>query len=283
MHSRNKHLATGILLTLQLAHCASATGAEESAPLILTMPPILASHARTRGKSWWRPKPGISWQWQLSGTIDTSLAVEMYDIDYETPGSVISQLHAQGKIVICYMSTGSWEDFRSDAGLYPASILGKPLAGWPDERWVDIRRLDVLAPILEARMDAAVQQGCDGIEADNVDGYQNDSGFTLTYSDQLTFNKWLAQQAHQRNLSVGLKNDLEQVTELEPYFDWALNEECFQFQECEPLLQFVNAGKSVFGVEYSGDPTGFCPAANAMNFDWLKKNPELDAWRLACR
>jgi hypothetical protein len=279
-----KHRAAALVIALQLFQCMTATGAEDKSPLILTVPPILAAHARSGGQDGgWKPKPGTSWQWQLSGTIDTSLGVAMYDIDYETPASVISQLHAQGKTVICYMSAGSWENFRADAGLYPAAVLGKPLAGWPDERWVDIRRLDVLGSILEARMDAAVQRGCDGIEPDNVDGYQNDSGFPLSSSDQLTFNKWLAQQAHRRNLSVGLKNDLEQIPELEPYFDWALNEECFQFQECDPLLRFINAGKAVFGVEYSGDPVSFCPAANAMNFDWLKKNMELDAWRLACR
>jgi len=284
LKKRTMHLAAGLVVFLALFQCISAIGAEDKSPLILTMPPILAAYTHSGGQdSWWKPRPGTSWQWQLSGAIDTSFGVAMYDIDYETPASVISQLHAQGKTVICYMSAGSWEDFRSDAGLYPAAVLGNPLAGWPDERWLDIRRLDVLAPIIEARMNAAVQRGCDGIEPDNVDGYQNDSGFPLSYSDQLAFNKWLAQQAHQRNLSVGLKNDLEQIPDLEPYFDWALNEECFQFQECGPLLTFIYAGKAVFGVEYSGDPASFCPAANALNFDWLKKNMELDAWRLACR
>ena len=283
MRSAEKHLAAGLVITLQLFPGTFAAAAGDNSPLLMTMPPVLAAHARSDGGKWWRPKPGTSWQWQLSGEIDTSPGVAMFDIDYETSAAVISRLHDQGKTVICYLSAGSWEEYRSDAGRYPASVLGKPLAGWPDERWVDIRRLEVLGPILEARMDAAAQRGCDGIEPDNVDGYQNDSGFPLTASDQLAFNKWLAQQAHRRNLSVGLKNDLDQVPELEPYFDWALNEECFHFNECEPFRRFVSAGKAVFGVEYSGDPAAFCPAANAMNFDWLKKNIDLDAWRYACR
>jgi hypothetical protein len=207
----------------------------------------------------------------------------MYDIDFQTSSTIIGTLHDQGKTVICYMSAGSWEQFRPDAGQYPAAILGNTLDGWPDEKWVDIRQITILGPILEARMDVAVASGCDGIEADNVDGYQNSSGFPITYSDQLAFNKWLADKAHKRKLSIGLKNDLGQVVELEPYFDWALNEECFQYSECDSLLKFVNSGKAVFGVEYVGDPNSFCPAANAKNFDWLKKNLELDAWRFACR
>jgi hypothetical protein len=70
----------------------------------------------------------------------------------------------------------------------------------------------------------------------------------LQASDQLTFNTWIASEAHERRLSVGLKNDLDQVEELYPYFDWALNEQCFECNECNRLLPFVEAGKAVFGV-----------------------------------
>lgn len=261
----------GIVLGLLILSSLAETSTASDPSLLMTMTPVLAAQGGNDDREgWWKPRPGTSWQWQLSGTIDTTLVVEMYDVDYQTPRSVITSLHAQGKRVICYLSAGSWEEYRDDADRYPAVILGKPLAGWPDEKWVDIRRLDVLGPILEARMESAVQQGCDGIEPDNVDGYQNETGFPLTAGDQLAFNKWLAGEAHERRLSVGLKNDLDQVSELEPYFDWALNEECFQLNECGPLSRFVNAGKAVFGVEYRGNPASFCPKANAMNFDWLK-------------
>jgi hypothetical protein len=231
----------------------------------------------------WQPPPGTSWQWQLSGAIDTSVDVQMYDIDlFETPQSVIDELHADGRVVICYFSAGSYEDFRPDAALFPAEVKGKS-NGWPGEKWLDIRAVDVLAPIMEARLDLAVQKACDGVEPDNVDGYANNTGFPLTYQDQQAYNIWLANEAHARGLSVGLKNDLDQIADLLPHFDWALNEECFFYDECDLLLPFVGAGKAVFGVEYEGDPADFCPQANAMNFDWLKKNWDLDAWRIACR
>jgi hypothetical protein len=234
--------------------------------------------------NWWRPSPGTSWQWQLTGSIDTSFDVEMYDIDlFDTLQSVIDQLHASGRVVICYFSAGSWEDWRPDANDFPAAVIGEPLEGWEGERWLDIRQLDMLAPILVARLDLARQKGCDGVEPDNVDGYLNATGFPLSADDQIAFNIYLAEQAHARGLSIGLKNDLDQIETLLPYFDWALNEQCFEYAECKLLLPFVQSGKAVFGVEYSLNVDQFCPQANSMNLDWLKKNLELDAYRLSCR
>jgi len=231
----------------------------------------------------WQPTPGTSWQWQLTGTIDTSYDVDMYDIDlFEAPQSVIDALHADGRVVICYFSAGSWEDWRPDAGDFPGAVLGDG-NGWPGEKWLDIRQLDVLGPIMEARLDLAVQKNCDGVEPDNVDGYANDSGFPLTYQDQLTFNLWLADAAHARGLSIGLKNDLDQVPDLVDAYDWALNEQCFQYKECETLLPFVEANKAVFGVEYTGKKKKICKKANKMDFDWLMKKQDLGAWRKACR
>ncbi len=196
-------------------------------------PDFVADRVGEPAGPWWRPAPGTSWQWQLSGDLDLSCDVDMYDIDlFDTPKATIADLQAQGRVVICYFSAGSWEDWRPDAADFPAAVKGDTLDGWPDERWLDIRELDVLAPILEARLDMAVAKGCDGVEPDNVDGYQNGTGFPLEGADQVAFNRWLAQAAHARNLSVGLKNDLGQIPALIDFFDWALNEQCFQYHEC---------------------------------------------------
>jgi hypothetical protein len=234
--------------------------------------------------NWWRPTPGVSWQWQLSDLLDPSVAAEMYDIDLmEVAAEEIASLKQAGRKVVCYFSAGSWEEWREDAALIPAAVLGKVMDGWPDERWLDIRNIAALTPVMSARLDLAVTKGCDGVEPDNVDGYQNQSGFALSAADQLAYNRWLATQAHLRGLSIGLKNDLDQIVELEPYFDWALNEQCFEMEECSLLLPFVQAGKAVFGVEYNLAPAEFCTQANALNFDWLLKNLDLDAARTACR
>lgn len=224
----------------------------------------------------WQPTPGATWQWQLLGTVNTSYAVEMYDIDlFDTPQEIIDALHADGRVVICYFSAGSWENWRGDAADFPTVVLGKTLHGWEDEKWLDIRRLDLLAPIMKERLDLAVEKSCDGVEPDNVDGYTNDTGFPLSYDDQLDFNIWLAEQAHARGLSIGLKNDLDQIEDLVEVFDWALNEQCFEYDECDALLPFIEAGKAVFGVEYSGNPADYCPQAAEMGFSWLTKSLDL--------
>ena len=226
----------------------------------------------------------MSWQWQLNGTVDQSVAATMYDIDmFDNDANVVSSLHAQGRTVICYIDAGSWEPWRLDAAQYPDTVKGRPLAGFADERWLDIRQLPVLQPLIGARLSQCASKGFDGVEFDNVDGYANDTGFPLTYGDQITFNAWLANLAHQRGLSVALKNDLDQASDLLKYFDWALNEQCFQYQECDKLVPFVNAGKAVMQVEYALDPGQFCAQANAMNFNSMKKHVGLDAYRVPCR
>ena len=148
---------------------------------------------------------------------------------------------------------------------------------------LDIRRLGVLGPIMRDRVKMCAQRGYDAVEFDNVDGYQNHTGFPLTGSDQLTYNTFLANLAHKHGLSAVLKNDVGQVSKLLPYFDFALNEQCFQYKECGKLRPFVNAGKAVFGVEYKLDTSQFCPDANSMNFNFLKKKLALGPWRVPCR
>ncbi len=243
----------------------------------------LSNIAYFRLKPIWRPAPGTTWQWQLTQPIDLSVEAEMYDVDlFETPKEVIAELKRRGRVVICYFSAGSLEAWRPDAGQFPEDIIGAPLEGWPDERWLDIRQLGKLAPLMKARLDLAVAKGCDGVEPDNVDAYLQETGFPLTYEDQLRYNVWLALEAHKRGLSVGLKNDPEQAAVLEPFFDWALVEECFTFGQCEAFLPFVEQGKAVFGVEYELEPEEFCPQAKALGFSFMKKQPELDSWRQPC-
>jgi hypothetical protein len=226
----------------------------------------------------------ISWQIQFTGELDLDLDVTVFNLDlFDTPPVQIEELHRRGIFVMCYFSAGSYEDWRPDAAEFPPGVLGKELEGWPGERWLDIRRLDLLAPIMEARLDLAAQNGCSGVDPDNVNGYTNETGFLLHAQDQLEYNRWLAQAAHQRGLAVGLKNDLEQISELVSDFDWIINEECFTYQECHLLQPFLQAGKPVFVIEYEPDPGEICPQANQLGYNALLKYRKLDAFRIDCR
>lgn len=230
----------------------------------------------------WQPKPGLTWQWQLSGTLDPAVDVPVYDIDgFDHPASTVKDLHARGRKVICYLSTGAWEDFRPDADRFPKALLGKG-NGWDGERWLDIRRTDLLGPLMAKRLDMCRDKGFDAVEPDNMDGYKNRTGFPLTAADQLRYNRLIAGMAHERGLAVGLKNDLDQVPKLLPDFDFAVNEQCAEYDECGSLAPFVAAGKAVFHVEYELTTAQFCPQARKLGLSSMRKRYELDAWRQPC-
>lgn len=210
----------------------------------------------------------------------------MYDIDlFDQSAETVASLHAQGSKVVCYMSVGSFEDWRPDAGQFPDLVLGKDYEGWPGEKWLDIRRIDLLAPIMRARLDLCQSKGFDAVEPDNMDNYTNDTGFALTYDDQLEYNRWLAAEAHQRGLSIGLKNNPDQVEDLVADFDWALTEDCFEQGWCEEMLPFLQAGKPVFAAEYTDTNItldDFCPQAKTLQINAILKDRELTATRSAC-
>jgi hypothetical protein len=230
----------------------------------------------------WMPKPGVTWQWQLTGTIDTSVDVQMYDIDlFTTSTATIQALHAAGRIVVCYFSAGSYEPGRPDSSALSQTGLGSVLDGWPDEKWLDIRSTAV-RDIMKARLATAKSKGCDGVEPDNVDGYDNSNGLALTKQDQLGYNRFLATEGHAQSLSVGLKNSLGLVTSLVSSFDWALNEECLKYSECDALAPFIAAGKAVFHCEYASSTSGICDK-DPQGFSTIIKDMDLDAFRLSCK
>ncbi len=227
--------------------------------------------------------PGMAWQIQYSGDLDLDLDVQVFNLDlFDTPEGDIQTLKDRGVLVVCYFSAGSFEDWRPDAGDFPGEALGNPLEGWPGERWLDVRHQG-LRPIMAARIELAASKGCDAVDPDNVDGYANDTGFDLTYDDQLAYNRFLAETAHGLGLAVSLKNDLEQIPDLVSLFDFAVNEECFDYDECDLLLPFVQAGKAVFQIQYDTSRADeLCPQARRLGLDTLFKRRNLDAWRLAC-
>jgi hypothetical protein len=254
--------------------------------VVLAVAALALSAATPASAARWQPQPTTApWQWQLQGKIDTSVAAGVYEIDgFETPRATVAKLHRLGRRVICYLDVGSWESYRPDASAFPRSVLGNAYSGYPDERWLDVRRIRQLAPILRKRFDICVGKGFDAVEPDNIAGYENKTGFPLSGGDQLRFNRWIAREVHRRGMSVALKNDPEQVGQLLEHFDFAVVEECFAYEECEKFSPFVAAGKAVFEAEYERPLASFCPAAAELRFSAIRKGYDLFAapW-LPCR
>lgn len=231
----------------------------------------------------WVPKPSATFQYQLSGTIDVNVDAKVFDVDaFDVSKSTVAKLHTKGKRVVCYVDAGSWETYRPDKGLYPTDILGKVVDGWPDERWVDIRRLDALKPIIRTRVDRCASKGFDAVEYDWTDSYLQDTGFPLTRAHQLAYDRWLAWIAHERGLSVGLKNSGPLVKSLVSRFDFVITEQCFQYRECDLYRPFRDAGKAHFDVEYDLQRDAFCAKARTKSISAIRKHLELGVWRRAC-
>ena len=240
--------------------------------------------------SWYRPSPLVTWHIQLNDVVNTSRQVQLYDIDlFYSSTALIQQLQAGGIKVICYFSAGSYEEGRPDSDLFMPADLGNQLFGWPEEKWLDVRSENVRS-IMTDRLDLAQSKGCDGVDPDNMDAYANDSGFNLTASDQLEFNRFIANEAHSRGLAVGLKNDVGQIDELIAYFDFAVNEQCFEYNECSIVEAFIADNKPVLNIEYQQkyiDDTlelqALCSDAINKQFSTLVLPLALDdSFRLSC-
>jgi hypothetical protein len=243
--------------------------------------------APIKNGNWYQPAPFVTWQWQLLGTVNKNYNVELYDIDlFDSSQALILELQSTGKKVICYFSAGSYESWRADASEFTRQDYGNALAGWEEEKWLDIRSNNVQR-IMKKRLDLASEKGCDGVEPDNMDGYENNSGLNLTANEQLAYNRFIANEAHQRQLSVALKNDLAQITQLVNYYDFAINEQCFEFAECEMLTPFINQNKAVLNSEYKSsyinDKSTVCSRSLELKFSTLMLPLNLDdEFRISC-
>lgn len=222
----------------------------------------------------WSPAKLTTWYWEIS-TVPTNLtrSVAAYDVDgaENSKGamtSTVNSLHTNGKKAICYFSAGTWEDFREDAASFPAAVQGNAVGGFPNEKWLDVRAVSTLKPLMIARMQICRAKGFDAVEPDNMDGYLNTPGFTISAAEQITYNQMIAVEAHKLGLAVFLKNDIDQLSSLVASFDGAVNEQCIEFAECTGYSAFLssggfnNAGKPVLGAEYAAISGPNCSTAN---------------------
>ncbi|MFZ0516501.1 MAG: endo alpha-1,4 polygalactosaminidase [Acidobacteriaceae bacterium] len=256
--------------------------------LVATLPAPVPCDA-TKG-SCWKPTIGMDWQWQLS--CDTAktctnldVKVPFYVIDaVGNPASTVAAIHKRGEHAYCYVDIGSWEETRSDASKFPESVLGKRYVGWPHERWLDIRQLGILAPIMIARMQVCVEKGFDGVEFDNVQDWDNPTGIAITRQESAYYTAWMANQAHTMGLSASWENAPTNVAVLEPYMEALIFESCYHYHFCEKSAPMVQAGKWVGGVEYKAEfqDMRFCPTYAKDQMVGAFKKLKLNSWRIAC-
>ncbi len=241
--------------------------------------------------SYWKPVAGTTWQIELSDVVsDFTYAADVFDVDlFDTPTSTINTLHGNGKKVICYFSAGTYEDWRSDASSFTSADKGSTVDGWAGEWWLQTKSTNV-RNIMTARIQLALTKGCDGVDPDNVDGYNNSNGLGLTKADAIDYLTFLAAAAHTRGLAIGLKNAGEIVEDVLSIMEWQVNEQCEEYTECDTFRPFIDAGKPVFHIEYPDSAPDvdasvikqICGDATAAGFSTVLKDMDLDAWIYAC-
>jgi hypothetical protein len=256
------------------------------APVAGSSAPGVPAQSRTEAGRW-IPVAGSSYQIQYDGRLDETNPASTYDVDaFDTPARTVSALHAAGKRVVCYVDVGTWESWRPDASEFPKSVLGKPDGKWPGERWLDIRKTSVLEPIMKRRFAMCASKGFDGMDPDNLDGYSNDTGFPLTYAEQLTYDTWVAQEGHVLGLTVAQKGDNGQVADLSKVFDFAVVEQCFVQGWCRQFARYTARDALVVDVEYGLTPMRFtdrtCPSDARYGETAILKHLSLDAWIVTC-
>jgi hypothetical protein len=230
---------------------------------------------------------GDSWDWQLTGPADLDRSVSVLDLhpDLVTPEE-LKFLRKSGIRTICYVNVGTLEKGSHDAAAFPAEVIGKTYADWPDERFLDIRRLDILLPIMTARFQDCRNEGFDAVEPDNMDVHDNDSGFPVTADDVVAYVARLSMIAHELGLKIGQKNVPDLTADLIRHTDFAVTESCYQDMWCDDMSAYIQAGKPVFDAEYTDRPIDFteaCDAAKAQKIAMILKDRDLTAPVRSCQ
>jgi hypothetical protein len=169
---------------------------------------------------------------------------QLYDIDlYDTPAKTIGDLKAVGRIVICYFSAGTWEDWRPNAAGW--TFAAPTCARCSPNAWTWRSARAAMVSIRTMGMATAMPTAC---------------------NDQLDFNRWLAREAHQRDLAVGLKNAVELLPQLVGDFDFAVNESCYVYKECDGYRLFRQQGEAVLIADYRTYNSNLCTQAAASGY-----------------
>lgn len=149
---------------------------------------------------------GTARDWQIGRSPDLGAPASVLGLDPDTVSAAeVKALAARGILTVCYVSVGTVEDWRADAADFPAEAVGRPYTGWPGERFLDIRRRDLLLPLIEARFRRCAEAGFGAVEPDNIDLHINDTGFSIAADDVVAYVRDLARVAHALGLRIAQK------------------------------------------------------------------------------
>ena len=232
---------------------------------------------------WWQPLASdqLRWQLQLQGDIRLLDGVDVYAADSSASKASVDAAKNSGARVMCYISAGSAENWRVDYYDFPAEAIGNAYANWEGEWWLDTSNIEAIAPVMRARLDACQSKGFDAIDADNVNGFENNTGFNLSRQDSVNYIRWLSNEAHARGMAFSLKNTESLIGDVVDSVDMLQSESCYVYGNCVAASAMIERNKPVFAVEYQENISqseffdGVCPQAGALGLSMIYRDLQL--------
>jgi hypothetical protein len=234
------------------------------------------------------PSGKVAWDWQIGASSDSAIVppagVTLMDLDgFTTSAAKVAELKSKGIYTVCYIDAGSFEPGRPDSAQYPSYLKIQQDPSWPAEYFLDVTDVfkanSVLSGILVKRMQMCKTKGFDALEPDNLQNDENVSGGRITAQQQLDFNGWIADRAHENGLAVFQKNGPDKILQTDrtgkmmvEKFDGILNEQCQEYSECGPLAEYTKRGKLALNVEYRKSVALNCTSFLASGINALKKD-----------
>jgi Glycoside-hydrolase family GH114 len=261
---------------------------------IIPLPLPIACQSSWQHGCWYPPHLGsdhhpMRWDWQIGRVTPLQRtgpkerhAVDIYDIDgFLTTRAEVHAIRTTWQAstlahprTVCYLDL-AWEDYRPDAtpgGYFPAAALGAVYYGYPEERWVDLRQLDALKPMLRERIGMCARKGFDAVELDDIDSFDPPSttGFQLTPGDAQNFLAYAFNQIHLAGMAALWKNSPYLSWWGRQYADGAVVEECYLNHACF-AAQFQ--GSRQYGITCTGLRGGTPCGWDAFTADVTRQQP----------
>jgi hypothetical protein len=230
---------------------------------------------------------GDRWDWQLKGPADLDRDVEMLTLDPRlVTADQLQALRAQGVDTVCHVNAGTIAETDPGFSDLPPAVIGSAHKTRPNERYLDIRRLQMVVPVITQQIVACKNQGFTAIEPDGLDAYAQDSSFPLTAADTVHYATTLAHVAHGLGLRIAQKNVPELTEAMLPHFDFAITESCFATGTCEQIAAYPKANKPAFNAEYTDADIDFakaCTEGARLNINMIRKDRPVTAPVIFCQ
>ena len=192
----------------------------------------------------------------------------------------LQALRAQGVDTVCHVNAGTIAETDPGFSDLPPAVIGSAHKTRPNERYLDIRRVQMVVPVITQQIVACKNQGFTAIEPDGLDAYAQDSNFPLTAADTVHYATTLAHVAHGLGLRIAQKNIPELTEALLPHFDFAITESCFETGTCEQIAAYPKANKPAFNAEYTDADIDFakaCAEGARLNINMIRKDRPVTA------